>query len=173
MKTIVTSLLPALLVIVLINIPFTGSSSFTPNTGNLPIADSDSVVTANKPLSHLQLTEEAYIDDIPFDTRKILCSYLNTVVIAQEPEPYSDDIPFETASIASRFIPAAEAGIIAEPEAYIDDIPFDTARIVSMIQQYNIRQMCSKAFWAKSIEEIVSGKQCSFVALSQWFGGLP
>lgn len=130
MKTIIISLLPALLTILMGNATIAGGDNYLPKytTGYNP--DLDSIVASNKPASKQSLNEdEGYVDDIPFDTQKISAGYFAASVPVIEPEQYADDIPFETFSIASRFLPASLFGIFPEPEPYINDIPFDTSKI--------------------------------------------
>lgn len=73
--------------------------------------------------------EEAYIDDIPFNTEEI---YLDSFM---EEESYINDIPFNTALIASnakleKYYPYS---IKMEEEAYVDDIPFNTQTVVALV----------------------------------------
>jgi hypothetical protein len=90
-----------------------------------------------------ELKEEAYINDIPFDTKRIFveandelgCHVIYGYSPLLEEEKYIDDIPFNSYDIASNtnygfFVinPALRNFNVGE-EAYIDDIPFDTESI--------------------------------------------
>lgn len=68
--------------------------------------------------------DEAYIDDIPFDTHYV--SALSATISTDE-EAYIADIPFNTEVIA---INTALSAFDFDEES-IDDIPFDTHRIVA------------------------------------------
>jgi hypothetical protein len=73
--------------------------------------------------------EEAYIDDIPFNTWQIAIDAIfdgDETKLAEE--PYVDDIPFDTRIIASQYL----FGNINEKsdEANVDDIPFDTEKVM-------------------------------------------
>jgi len=88
-----------------------------------------------------EMEEEAYIDDIPFNTEIIAAEALYAQAVSveffMEEEEYIDDIPFNTHSLAkvelSNQALAQEFNI--EDETYIDDIPFNTYVI---FQQYFI-----------------------------------
>ncbi|MCF8296231.1 MAG: hypothetical protein K9J13_01685 [Saprospiraceae bacterium] len=56
--------------------------------------------TVIPPVSILELEEEAYVDDIPFDTKEVVDEYLLSQ-IKLEDEAYVDDIPFDTEKIVS------------------------------------------------------------------------
>jgi hypothetical protein len=81
--------------------------------------------------------EEAYIDDIPFDTKAVAdAHYGNTQPHANidfEEEAYIDDIPFNTATVAAEYLydKALNTAIDYEDEAYVDDIPFSTSMVVA------------------------------------------
>lgn len=62
-----------------------------------------SSVAANVPMN-MKLADEAYVDDIPFNTEMIAKDVLqkqNTVQVTLQDEAYVDDIPFDTKSIAA------------------------------------------------------------------------
>lgn len=73
--------------------------------------------------------EEAYIDDIPFNTEEI---FLNSLF---EELAYIDDIPFNTVQVAEEAsVKEVElTNFEFEEEAYIDDIPFTTSSVVAQI----------------------------------------
>lgn len=76
--------------------------------------------------------EEAYIDDIPFDTECVSknCLYQKalSVVYTFNEEQYINDIPFDTEVVKTQNENKANAQLdfTFEDEDYIDDIPFDT-----------------------------------------------
>jgi len=75
-----------------------------------------------------QLSEEKYINDIPFDTRKIAHECLFNNGCFKFDESYINDIPFNTEMVYSNVI---TDNMIAEisNENYVDDIPFSTYEI--------------------------------------------
>ena len=80
------------------------------------------------------LTEETYINDIPFNTRTIFCRFIKCKVmnLKLQDEPAVDDIPFNTSEISSQILnPLPANKTILDDEAFIDDIPFDTSEIAS------------------------------------------
>lgn len=82
----------------------------------------------NIAMPEFDLEEEAYIEDIPFDTECVTanCRYAKamSVVFNMEEEEYIEDIPFNTKNIAEN---SNLEELDFEDEAYIDDIPFNTA----------------------------------------------
>ena len=74
--------------------------------------------------------EESYIDDIPFNTEKIV-SDINLRNIDFEEEAYIDDIPFNTESIviSYNYKQALTVDFNFSEEATIDDIEVNTALI--------------------------------------------
>ena len=80
-----------------------------------------------EPISSFDFEEEAYINDIPFDTECVSINCIYQKAIAEtfefEEEAYVDDIPFATDSIA------LNCEFEFEDESYIDDIPFNTNKI--------------------------------------------
>lgn len=82
---------------------------------------------------NFKVKEEAYIDDIPFNTYEVYLDYAATVdgltaTLKMEEESYIDDIPFDTEHIADSILAeeAMEEVFEMPEEASIDDIPFDT-----------------------------------------------
>jgi hypothetical protein len=83
-------------------------------------------------LSEFDFEDEAYIEDIPFDTECVTtnCRYKKAmaVVFEMEEENYINDIPFDIKNIAQN---SSQNEIDFEDEAYIDDIPFSTLSIAT------------------------------------------
>ena len=83
--------------------------------------------------------DEAYIDDIPFDTQAIAEAYLldetMKVEFDFEEEAYVDDIPFNTNEVVKNYKTEEYLKNICdfEEETYVDDIPFDTEKIASEV----------------------------------------
>jgi len=84
--------------------------------------------------TNFSFNEEAYINDIPFNTKEIVAEKA-LAVFQLEDEAYINDIPFETdvvvANSTAKETPAPAVDFAAEN--YIDDIPFDTESIVETI----------------------------------------
>jgi len=91
-------------------------------------------------LEKITLNEEAYINDIPFDTGMVVAEArvqdAPQGAFYLEDEKYIDDIPFNTRVIAGKACTKATAEIHfpLEEEPYIDDIPFNTSLIVAIIE---------------------------------------
>jgi len=87
--------------------------------------------------SIFEMEEEAYINDIPFNTADIKDKCLYDMAMSQEfemeEESYIDDIPFDTECIAvdCLYYKAMNVDFDLPEESYIDDIPFDTSYIAS------------------------------------------
>ncbi len=79
------------------------------------------------------LSEEAYIDDIPFSTENIFDSLLD-VSLTQEfeltEEAYIQDIPFDTKEVIETSNENIRSYFDLEEESYINDIPFSPEAIV-------------------------------------------
>ena len=90
------------------------------------------VFTANTFASEFNFNEEAYIDDIPFDTEIIFDQLMNPE-FSFEDEAYVDDIPFNTFYFAAntKYEKAVSVLFEMDEEAYIDDIPFCTYAIAN------------------------------------------
>ena len=74
------------------------------------------------------ITEEAYINDIPFDTYKVAVeSILEGEELQLKDEAYINDIPFDTKVIADKYLLNMKVKTL--DETYIDDLPFNTAII--------------------------------------------
>ena len=74
------------------------------------------------------LTEESYIDDIPFDTWEIAVdAIMDGDEVNLEEESYVNDIPFNTHEIACRVL--LRKMLETSGEININDIPFSTEKI--------------------------------------------
>lgn len=86
--------------------------------------------------------DEAYVNDIPFNTKCVSanCIYNKAILIEyeMEEESYIDDIPFNTTEVSevSLMKAAIEQEYSNEDEAYVDDIPFDTYNVA---KSYNYK----------------------------------
>ena len=77
------------------------------------------------PLNEPILTEEDYINDIPFDTYEIAVNaILDGDEVKLEDEAYVNDIPFDTRAIASKYL--LRRMIETSKEGNVNDIPFNT-----------------------------------------------
>jgi len=114
------------------------------------------VFSVNLNASNFNFNDEAYIDDIPFDTKKVFDEIMSEKDLAQfdfEDEAYIDDIPFDTkcVSIQCFYQKAIKVDFSFDEESYIDDIPFDTHK--NLIQTaYN-----------KAIEEVYNFSEEAYV----------
>ena len=79
----------------------------------------------------MPLEEEAYVDDIPFNTELIAYQSLVNDMISHDIESYVDDIPFNTKKIYYESL-ANNMAVASADEAYADDIPFCTHNIYCM-----------------------------------------
>ena len=87
----------------------------------------------NTPLLTFALTEEAYIDDIPFSTENIFDSLFDislTQAFEMTEESYIQDIPFDTKEVIESSNENNISGFDLEEESYISDIPFSTEALV-------------------------------------------
>ncbi len=84
--------------------------------------------------SEINFKEEAYINDIPFDTEEVAAVYFdeNTVSLDFDEETYVDDIPFNTSAIATDYLykNAVQVVFNFENEEEINDIPFNTYMVI-------------------------------------------
>jgi len=79
-------------------------------------------------INEIVISEEANINDIPFDTWEIAVEALmGGDEVKLKEEPYVNDIPFDTREIACKYMLCKMMD--ATGEVNIDDIPFDTERI--------------------------------------------
>ncbi|MBG0781566.1 MAG: hypothetical protein H0S84_04805 [Bacteroidales bacterium] len=76
---------------------------------------------------------EVYVDDIPFNTAKVVQNYYDTAIYFQkaDPEAFVDDIPFNTTKVVANYLAdqAINVCFAMQDEAGIQDIPFDTQAI--------------------------------------------
>jgi hypothetical protein len=73
--------------------------------------------------------EEAYVNDIPFDTYEIAVgSILEGDEVKLEDEAYVNDIPFDTRAIAGKYL--LRRMIETSYELNVNDIPFSTEKIL-------------------------------------------
>ena len=88
------------------------------------------LVSTNSTASNFQFEDEAYVDDIPFDTEMVVHLLMMPKYNLEE-EAYVDDIPFNTEFIASQkhFIEAMAQEFELEDEGFVNDIPFDTQEV--------------------------------------------
>ena len=88
--------------------------------------------STNSKASTFQFEDEAYIDDIPFDTEMVV-HLLMLPEYDFEEETYVDDIPFNTAKISAQYFyeVAMAVDFEIEEEAFIDDMPFNTCLIAA------------------------------------------
>jgi hypothetical protein len=90
---------------------------------------------ANTPPTISPLTEEAYIDDIPFSTENIfdsLCDVNMTQTFDLIEEEFIQDIPFNTEEVIERSSDYASYTFDLEEESYINDIPFSTETLAKL-----------------------------------------
>ncbi len=91
----------------------------------------------NAAVETFNFEEEAYINDIPFNTECVTADYLYKKAIIEnydfEEEAYIADIPFDTECVTAncRYQKAINVIFNFEEEAYIDDIPFNTYAFLS------------------------------------------
>ena len=75
-------------------------------------------------------TEEAYVNDIPFDTWEIAVrAFLEGDEFKLEDEPYVDDIPFNTRTIFNKYL--LRKMLETSDEANVNDIPFNTEKLLN------------------------------------------
>lgn len=90
------------------------------------------IFTANSFASEVNFKDEAYIDDIPFNTEIVFNEVMNPEFDFED-ETYINDIPFNTEKLVKEYVYAK--AITTEfkmiDETYIDDIPFCTYAVVS------------------------------------------
>jgi hypothetical protein len=109
------------------------------------IAFNASSANATQAINPFLIHTDCYIDDIPFDTEKVLQDYYQSVFSARigDAAAYIDDIPFDTEEVVAE-IRAAEAMQVnfeMQTEAPIEDIPFNTKEIANQVIESKIHQM--------------------------------
>ena len=97
--------------------------------------------TVNLNASTYSFNDEAYIDDIPFNTTEVFNDIIAEHNLAEfnfEDEEYIDDICFNTRCVTVNclYTKAISVDFHLEEEQYVDDIPFDT-ECISMDCHYN------------------------------------
>jgi len=102
-----------------------------------------SLVFSYNTVANITFSEEAYIDDIPFDTEAIYSSVVTERHIIDfnfEEDAFINDIPFATNEIAEEklFELALAEEFVFSEEAYINDIPFDTKAVCYELYFNNI-----------------------------------
>lgn len=145
MKTIITSILPALLILLISNAAIAGNENSYPFNYKTNAIVADTAGLSVAPINQIIPEDETYVDDIPFDTREITAGYLALNNPANEPESYVNDIPFRTDSIARNYFPTRFTSIIPESESYINDIPFDTEMVAGKYLNKVQNKFCCSA----------------------------
>jgi len=80
--------------------------------------------------NNFNFKDEAYIDDIPFDTETVVHE-MNISDFDFKDEAYIDDIPFNTAYVTANYnyLKAMAVNYELVDEDYINDIPFNTEKV--------------------------------------------
>ena len=123
---------------ILLAIAFAISLQFVANANTTMVA---SATFDQAMMVEFDFEEEAFINDIPFDTHCVStkCKYLQAISeeFAVEEENYIDDIPFDTDQISQElsYESTLETVFEFEEEASIDDIPFDTQTVTQVYFQ--------------------------------------
>lgn len=96
------------------------------------------VISLNTTAANYHLEEEAYINDIPFDTEMIVSELLEPEFNFEE-EAYINDIPFNTSTVCATCIyeEALKIDYKIEEEEFINDIPFETTKIANELTSYS------------------------------------
>jgi hypothetical protein len=106
-------------------------------------------------------TDEAYINDIPFNTNEIAVKAIldgDEVKLAEE--PYVNDIPFNTKAVACEFL--LHKMIETSREANVNDIPFSTEFILA---EHLADQLTEKYRDERNINDLPDGPNfiiCSY-----------
>jgi hypothetical protein len=131
MKTLITIIIAALLAFFSSNSTKAGNENSC--ASNFPASSVvvDTLGATTLPVWQIINEDEAYVNDIPFDTKEIAAAYLVAVTPAIEPERYINDIPFRTDFIANSYLPSHLVIFFPESENYINDIPFNTEKIAA------------------------------------------
>jgi hypothetical protein len=138
-QTMKTKIIIQLTIILLLQMGFTieagaGESSTTDTAAFAFSTGDDSSNQAFNPMFAMPVPEpEAYIDDIPFNTRNVWVDHFTGLCSTPDPEPVANDIPFSTCCIAARYLPLSDCGIKVDAEKAVSDIPFNTKRIAAKI----------------------------------------
>lgn len=96
------------------------------------------VLSINTSAANLHLEEEAYIDDIPFDTEMIVSELLVPEFNFEE-ESYINDIPFNTSTVCAicLYEEALKVDYKMVEEEFINDIPFETEKVATELTSYS------------------------------------
>ncbi len=127
MKTFITSILPAFLILLTSNATIAGNKNSHPFNFKTNAIVADTLGLSVVPINQIVREDETYVNDIPFDTREIIAGYHATINPVNEPESYVNDIPFDTREITAGYLAAINP--VNEPESYVNDIPFRTDSI--------------------------------------------
>lgn len=104
-----------------------------------------SSANATQTINPFLIHTDCYIDDIPFDTEKVVMDYYQSVFSANavDAAAYIDDIPFDTEKVvvAVKATEAMQVNFEMQAEAQIEDIPFDTEKIAAQVIESKIDQM--------------------------------
>ena len=92
-------------------------------------------INLNAATETFSFEEEAYINDIPFNTGCVKAKYLYEKAISEEydfeEEAYIEDIPFNTECVTANCLyqKAINEVFVLEEEPYVNDIPFNTYKL--------------------------------------------
>lgn len=119
-----------------------GASTSIPGSGfiNPPVKEAPNLEIASAYAVEFNFEEEAYINDIPFNTECVSknCLYQKALleIYMLDAEQYINDIPFDTELIKAqnKNVSIMQLDFEFEEESYIDDIPFDT---FTLAHKYN------------------------------------
>jgi hypothetical protein len=92
----------------------------------------------------MSLEDEAYVDDIPFNTKSIFGNSIRyeTLNLKLNDEPSVNDISFDTFVVFQRSMNQSDNQLNNLPdEDYIDDIPFDTFLVAAVYISKGITTM--------------------------------
>jgi len=114
------------------------------------------IFTVNMSASNINFTDEAYINDIPFDTKEVYDEIMNDRSPVQfdfEDEAYIDDIPFDTKCVTIHcfYQRAIKVEFNFDEETYINDIPFDT------------HQSAVQTTYSSAIEEVYNFNEEAYI----------
>ncbi len=105
------------------------------------------ITSMNSFATSINLQNEQYIDDIPFNTKAIFDSIQNDQnldsIIALQDEAYIADIPFDTEEVVAQYRcdSAMKVKFELPEEEAINDIPFNTLYIMSNVLFRNYDRM--------------------------------
>jgi hypothetical protein len=84
----------------------------------------------------VKMEDEAYVDDIPFDTRAMACACLLRRMLNADGEANVNDIPFSTEEILCEYL-AAKMREQYRNEANINDMPEELNQVIKTLQNGN------------------------------------